>query len=155
MLQHLFNDKATHVISNHNPGHDKFEFCREGDKLQFLVELGYEFGRTGEGDSRDKNDSPVHAAVFADAFPEGATLVVDGEGGNLLNELEEIDGTIEKRRLEFAFKVDIGAPRFCALDVIGDVYQGYDVDSELAKDGADDVRIEDVGLGAFLREAFD
>lgn len=29
------------------------------------------------------------------------------------------------------------------------------MDGELAKDGADDVRIEDVGLGAFFGEAFD
>ena len=29
------------------------------------------------------------------------------------------------------------------------------MDGELAKDGADNVRIEDVGLGTFFREAFD
>ena len=36
-----------------------------------------------------------------------------------------------------------------------DVDQGDEVDSELAKDGADDVDVEDVVLGAFFREGFD
>jgi len=34
-------------------------------------------------------------------------LVVDGEGGDLLDKLEEIDGTVKKRRGEFTLEVDI------------------------------------------------
>lgn len=40
-------------------------------------------------------------------------------------------------------------------DIAGDVNEGNDVDGELAKNGADDVRVEDVGLGALFREGFD
>lgn len=41
------------------------------------------------------------------------------------------------------------------MDVVGEVDEGDDVDGKLAQDGADDVRIEDVGLRAFFGETFD
>jgi hypothetical protein len=35
-------------------------------------------------------------------------LVVDGECGDLLDELEEVDGAVEKRWLEFSLQIDVG-----------------------------------------------
>jgi hypothetical protein len=35
-------------------------------------------------------------------------LVVYGKGGDLLNELKEVDGGVEERGGKFAFKVDVG-----------------------------------------------
>ncbi len=35
-------------------------------------------------------------------------MVVDGEGGDLLDQLEEVDGAVEEGGLEFAFEVDVG-----------------------------------------------
>jgi len=35
-------------------------------------------------------------------------LVVDGESGNLLDKLEEVDCAVEEGGLEFAFEVDVG-----------------------------------------------
>ena len=72
----------------------------------------------------------------------------------MLDELEEIDGAVEEGRFEVAFEVDIVAAGFVAVDVTGEVDEGGNVDSELAEDGADDVRVEDVGLGALFGETF-
>jgi hypothetical protein len=83
-------------------------------------------------------------------------LVVDGEGGDLLDELQEVDGAVEERGLEFAFEVNLGAWRllFEFVDVLGDVDEGGDVDGELAEDRGDDVPVPDVVLRAFFRELF-
>lgn len=82
-------------------------------------------------------------------------MIVDGEGGDLLDELQKVDGAVEKRRLEFAFEVDVLFARLDGLDVVGQVDERDDVDGELAEDGADDVGVEDVGLGTFFGETFD
>lgn len=84
-------------------------------------------------------------------------MVVDGEGGDLLDELEEVDGGVEEGGLEFAFQVDQAAVFLGleAVDCVGDVDQGGDVDGELAEDGWDDVPVPDVVLWAFLGEGFD
>ena len=37
-----------------------------------------------------------------------------------------------------------------AVDVVGEIDEGDDMDGELAEDGADDVRVEDVRLGALF-----
>lgn len=50
---------------------------------------------------------------------------------------------------------EMGYVRFDLLDVVGDVYQGDDVHGELAQDRADDVGIEDIGLGAFFGQLLD
>lgn len=39
-------------------------------------------------------------------------------------------------------------------DVIGKIDQRGDVNGELSQNGRDDVHVEDVGLGPFLRESF-
>ena len=73
----------------------------------------------------------------------------------MLNELEEVDGAVEKGGFEFAFKVDVVAARFVALNIVGKVDEGDDVDGELAENGANDVGVEDVGLGTFFGETLD
>jgi hypothetical protein len=83
-------------------------------------------------------------------------LVVDGESGDLLDKLQEVDGAVEERGLEFALEVD-GAAVFHGFDcrhVLGDVDEGGDVDGELAKNGGDDVPVPDIVLRAFLGELF-
>ena len=82
-------------------------------------------------------------------------MVIYCESGDLLDELEEIDGAVEKGGFEFAFEVDVVAARFVALNIIGEVDEGDDVDGELAKNGADNVRVEDIGLWSFFGETFD
>ena len=41
-----------------------------------------------------------------------------------------------------------------AVDIVGEIDEGDDMDGELAEDGADDVRVEDVRLGALFGETF-
>ena len=81
-------------------------------------------------------------------------MVIDSKGRNLLDELEQVDGAVEERGFKFPFEVDLLRPGFDSLNVIGEVDEGSDMDSKLAEYGADDVRIEDVGLRAFFGEAF-
>lgn len=71
--------------------------------------------------------------------------------------MEQVDGGVEEGGLEFGFGVGIEAVVFglFLLDPLGDVDERDDVQGELAEDRADDVRIEDVGLGAFFRQLFD
>jgi len=78
-------------------------------------------------------------------------LVVDCEGGDLLDELQEVDGAVEERRLELAFEVDVLFAGLDLLDVIREIDEGDDVDGELAEDGANDVGVEDVGLWSLFR----
>ena len=82
-------------------------------------------------------------------------MVIYCESGDLLDELEEVDGAVEKGGFKFAFEVDVVAARFVALHVIGEVDEGDDVDGELAENGANDVRVEDIGLRPFFGETFD
>ena len=82
-------------------------------------------------------------------------MVVYGEGGDLLDQLEEVDGAVEQGGFEVAFEVDVFGAGFGALYVAGEVDEGHNMDGELAEDGADDVGVEDVGLGSFFGEAFD
>lgn len=155
MLQHDFDDVATHKVNDHKTGHDELEFRTEGYEFQLLVDLGDELRRARESYARYEDETPIHAAIFADTFSEGATLIVDSEGRDLLDKLEQVDGTVEEGGFKFAFEVDLFGSRFDGLDVIGEIDEGDDVDGELAEDGADDVRVEDVGLGAFFGKAFD
>ncbi len=78
-------------------------------------------------------------------------MVVDCEGGDLLDELQEVDGAVEERRLELAFEVDVLFAGLDLLDVIREIDEGDDVDGELAEDGANDVGVEDVGLWSLFR----
>ncbi len=69
--------------------------------------------------------------------------------------MEEVDGAVEKGGFEFAFKVDVVTARFVALNIVGEVDEGDDVDGELAENGANDVRVKDVRLGSFFGETLD
>ena len=154
MLQHDFDDVATHEVNDHKTRHDELELRAERHEPKLLVNLRDELRRARESYARYQDETPIHATVFADAFSEGATLVVDGKGRDLLDELEKVDGAIEEGGLKFALEVDLLSSGFDTLDVVGKVDEGDDMNGELAEDGADYVRIEDVGLGAFFREAF-
>jgi hypothetical protein len=61
-------------------------------------------------------------------------LVVDGESGDLLDQLEQVDGRIEKRWLEFAFEVNVRLLGLRALDILGEVDKRPDMDCKLAED---------------------
>jgi hypothetical protein len=156
-LEHLLHHPTAHKVHHHRGGHDHFELGAERHQAQLGVQLGDELGAGAKGDEGAGDQPPVHAAVLADGLAEGSALVVDGEGGDLLDELEEVDGRVEEGGLEFAFEVDGRGQRFRrdGVDVVGNVDEGGDVDGELAEDGADDVEIEDVGLRALFRKAFD
>ena len=82
-------------------------------------------------------------------------MVIYCESGDLLDELQEVDGAVEEGGFEFAIEVNVVAARFVALHVVGEVDEGDDVDGELAENGANDVRVEDIGLGPFFGETFD
>ena len=81
-------------------------------------------------------------------------MIVDSEGGDLLDELEQVDCAVEEGRFEFAFEVDLLGARLDTSDILGEIDERDDVDGKLAEDRPNDVRIEDVRLGAFFREAF-
>lgn len=134
LLEHLLNDPAATVIENHNGSHGNLELRGEGDKLQLLVDLGHELGCAGECNSSNHDNTVVHALVLLDGLTERTTLVIDGEGGDLLDKLQEVDGRVEKRGLEFTLKINIGFLGLGALHVSGNVDQSDNVDSELSKD---------------------
>lgn len=77
-------------------------------------------------------------------------MVVDGEGGNLLDQLEEIHRRVEKRWLELAFQIYVIGFGFRALDVLRDVDQSSDMDRKLTEDRTDNVEVENVVLRAFF-----
>lgn len=65
--------------------------------------------------------------------------------------MQEVDGAVEEGGLELAFEVDVLFAGLDLLDVIREVDEGDDVDGELAKNGANDVGVEDVGLRSLFR----
>ena len=154
VLEALLNDIAACIIEDHGRSEHPLKLARERHKLELFVDFGDEFGGAGEGDAGDKDETPVHAPVFADGFAEGATLVVDCEGGDLLDELQEVDGGIEERRLELFLEIDVILLGIDTLHVLGYVDECDDVDSELAEDRANDVEVEDVVLRSLFRELF-
>ena len=80
MLQDFLYNKTAQVIHNHSSSHINLEFGRKRHELQSLIDLGNEFRGAGECNARHEDYAPVHTAIFADAFAERATLVVDCEG---------------------------------------------------------------------------
>jgi hypothetical protein len=151
-LQSLFNNPAASIVNHHHAGKHGLELGGKRHELEPLIDFGYEFGRTGEGDTGDEHETPEHALILADGFTEGTALIVDCKGRDLLYELEKVNGGIEKIRLELLLEVNfVEIDGFETLDVLRDVDERSNVDGELAKDGADDVGVEDVMLGAFLR----
>jgi hypothetical protein len=154
-LERLLDDEAPDVIQDHDGRHREPEGVGELDEAELRVELGDELGRAGESHAGDEDDAPVHAAVFADAFAEGPALVVDGEGRDLLDELQQVDGAVQERGLEVAFEVDIGFSGFDPLHVVRDIHKCDDVNRKLTQYGSDDVEVENVGLRPLFRQALD
>ena len=118
MLQDDFNDVAAHIVNDHKTRNDQLELRAERDELQLFVNLRDEFRRARESYTRYEDEAPIHAAVLTDTFSEGTTLIVDSEGGDLLDELEQVDCAVEERRLKFAFEVDLLGARLDAANVI-------------------------------------
>jgi hypothetical protein len=96
VLQHLFNYPTATVIKDHDAGHGNLELGCERDQLELLVDFRNKFGSAREGDAGNHDDSVVHALVLLDRLAERTALVVDGKGGDLLNQLQEVDGRVEK-----------------------------------------------------------
>ena len=154
MLQYDFNDVAAHIVNDHKTCNDQLELCAEGDELQLFVNLRDELRRARESYTRYEDETPIHATVLTDTFSEGTTLIVDSEGGDLLDELKQVDCAVEEGRFEFAFEVDLLGARLDASNIVGEVDERDNMDGKLAEDRPDDVRIEDIRLGSFFREAF-
>lgn len=106
-LETLLNDVAADVVDQHGRGHANLEVGGEWDKLHLLVELWDELGGAGESECRYTEDAEVHAPVLGEVLAEWTTLVVDCEGRDLLDQLQEVDGAVKQRWCEFALEVDI------------------------------------------------
>ena len=152
VLEDNLNEPARHVVQDHDDGHRPLELIREGNELHLLIELGHHLGGASKGNGGDTDDAVEHALVLRYRLAERTALIVDSEGGDLLDELKEIDGGVEQRRRELGLKVDALGARSELVAEARNVDEGDDVHGELAEDGADDVKVEDVGLGTLLGE---
>ena len=110
MLQHVLNQPATAIVEDHQNSQGDLEFVAEGNEAELLVHFGDELGGAGESHARSGHETPVHGLVLTDRLTEWTALVVDGEGRNLLDELEKIDGAVEKRWFEFTLEIDVVIP---------------------------------------------
>lgn len=108
VLKHVLNEPATTVIEDHEHGESHLKLVRERNETELLVEFGDELCRAGECYTGSGNQTPVHGLVLANGFTERTALIVDREGGNLLDQLEEVDGAVQEGRLELALEVDVG-----------------------------------------------
>lgn len=156
-LESLLDDPATDVIQDHDRAHGDLKLGVERHEAELLVDLRDELGGAAESDAGDHEDAVVHALVFPDGLAEGTALVVDGEGRDLLDELQEVNGAVEERGLELALEVD-GPAIFHGLellDEVGDVDESGDVDGELTEDRGNDVPVPDVVLRALLGKLLD
>lgn len=113
LLEHILNQPATSVVEDHENSQSDLELVAEGNQAQLLVDLGNELGGTRESNTGCGNKTPVHGLVLADGLPERTALVVDREGRDLLDQLEQVDGAVKQRGLELALEVYIVAsPRW-------------------------------------------
>lgn len=171
-LEDVLNDIATAVVKDHQHGERHLELVAEWHQAQLLVDLGDKLGGAGEGDGRGSNQTPVHGLVLANGLAEGTTLVVDREGGDLLDELEQVNSAVQEGRLELALEVNVlispvafvsnqqhtpgnSDVRFNLVDVSGQVDESHNVNGKLAKHGSNDVHVEDVWLRSFLGQPLD
>jgi hypothetical protein len=114
VLKNILNDPAATVVEDHEDGEGHLELVGEGHEAQLLIQLGDELGGTGECYTGSGDKAPVHGLVLADRLAEGTALVVDREGGDLLDQLEEIDGAVQEGRLKLALEIDVGiSPVIC------------------------------------------
>lgn len=109
VLEELLDDEAGDVVDDHDGRHLVLELVGEGDELHLGVDVRDELHGAGKGEARDADDAVEHALVLREGFAEGAALVVDGEGGDLLDELEEVDGGVEEGGGELGLEIDVVA----------------------------------------------
>jgi hypothetical protein len=152
-LETLFDEPAGAKVEDHRSSDHPLEVAGERNELEFGVEFGNELGCTGECDTRNEDEAPVHALIFADGLTEGTALVVDGKGRNLLDELQEVDSRVEEGWLKLLLEIGVGVLRLDTLNVLRDVDQSCNMDSKLSEDGANDVGVEDVVLWSLFRES--
>lgn len=114
MLKDILNNPAATVVKDHEDGESHLELVGERHEAQLLVKLGDELGGAGERYTGGGDETPVHGFVLTDGLAEWATLVVDREGGDLLDQLEEVDGAVQEGRLKLALEIDVGiSPVVC------------------------------------------
>lgn len=157
VLQGLLDDETTGVVNDHRRSQPDLEVHSEGNQGKLLIDLRDELGGAAEGDSGNHENTVVHSAILGDGLPERPALVVDSKGGDLLDQLEEVDGGVEQARFELlsqVIRVEAEVLGLMNLDVVGDVNQCDDVNGKLSENGADDVDVEDIGLRALFRELF-
>lgn len=118
LLQDDLDRVAPDKIEHHDDCQGGAEFVGKVHEHHFLVELRNELGRTGECNGSDTNDTPEHALVLRDGLTERTALVVDGESRDLLNELQKVDGSVEKRGAELCFQIDV---KFTTPVIISDM----------------------------------
>ena len=106
-LEHLLDDVADEVVEDHGRRHLGLELVAERHELHALVDFGDELHGADESQTGDADDAVEHGFVLGEGFAEGAALVVDGKGGDLLDELEEVDARVEQGGLELGFEVDL------------------------------------------------
>lgn len=156
-FEDLLHHPTTQEVNDHDHCERTFELSSKWHQFQLLVDLRHEFCGTTECYSSHEYNAPVHAFVLSNALPEWPPLVVNSEGRDLLNELQEVDSAVEKRGLKFTFKIDFRAIflGLKAMHIVGNVYQSGNMDSKLTKNGWDDIPVPNVILRPFLRELFD
>lgn len=154
-LQTFLNDPAGAEVEKHNSSNHPLEVAGERNKLELGVELRNKLGCAGECDTRDGDQSPVHALILADGLAERSALVVDGKSRDLLDELKEIDGRVEQRGLKLLLEIRVGVLWLDALDVLRDINEGSDMNSKLSEDRADNISVENVVLRSLLGQRLD
>lgn len=172
ILEDSLNQPATAIVEDHQHGQRHLKLSAERHQTQPLVHIGDKLSRTREGHAGCGDKTPVHGFVLANRLAEGSALVVDREGGDLLDQLEQVDGTVQQRWLKLALEVDVALSsvilvstshasfkaeniRFDLIDIVGEVDQCRDVDGKLSENGSNDIDIEDVRLRSLLGQALD
>lgn len=102
VLQDVLNQPATAVVEDHQHSECDLELGGERNQAQLLVDLRHELSGAGECNSGGTDQTPVHRPVLANRLAEGTALVIDGEGRDLLDQLEQVDGAVQKGWLELA-----------------------------------------------------
>lgn len=107
LLQGDLDKPASTVVDDHDGGHVGFELVRERNKLHTLVDVGEKLESTGKSQSGDTDDTVEHTLVLGERLTEGTALIVDGEGRDLLDKLEKVDGRVEQRWSKFSLEINI------------------------------------------------
>ncbi|CAI6099130.1 unnamed protein product [Clonostachys chloroleuca] len=115
-------------------------------------------GMSSMAQAKARPDTPI---MPQNGLAEGSALVVDGKGGDLLNQLQEVDTRVQQRWGKLGLKINVGGSsgervsHVHTFKTASDVDESHDVDGKLPKDGPNDVDVEDVGLGTLLAQTLD